>query len=719
MAFVRSRRASPMLGCVVLLLRMCPLSAAAASECPQEIGGMHVSACWPATAGSRTLSVTDLTALRDIGGARSGLHVSPDRKSVAFQLRQMDIATNRHVLSWHVLSVSGGSLIRIGDGGDLITSIDEEGTDNGNPSAPIGAWSPDGNWFAYLRKSSGQIQVWRARRDGTAEEQLTRSEGDVRSFAWLSSSLIAFTADASRLSRQLADQKAREDGFRWDERFWPRYSWMPRQPRTGDGTVWVVDSSRRSEHIADAKELREFQRLNAAPELDHRPRVRLSLRSPDASRVASLQALDRDLQGESPPLTLVVSRLPHGRSQICGEAACVGRIKKIWWSKAADRVYFMRAEGHGERRTGLYEWDLESRKVRPIFSTDGWVGEDCAILEDRAVCLFETVLQPRRIVSIDLHAGSVTTLFDPNPDLMNVRWTQVVKLEWRDAFANETLGHLVFPPDYDDHRTYPLVIVQYHSPGGFLRGGTGDEYPIHVLAAHGMFVLSWDRPEFRTIAARTSVEERTKYAYSDHREFRSVLSALDAVVDAVISGGLVDSSRIGLSGLSNGAYTAHAALLHSNRYAAASVSQAPTDPIAYYLLPSKYRSYMTNMIGMTQPDESETAQAWWRYRSLSLNVDRLETPILYNLSDAELTNAAQAIATLQEARKPFDAYIYPGEFHIKHQPRHLQRIMERNVDWFDFWLLDAVDPAPEKREQYLRWFELRSRSNRPVRQTER
>jgi hypothetical protein len=32
-----------------------------------------------------------------------------------------------------------------------------------------------------------------------------------------------------------------------------------------------------------------------------------------------------------------------------------------------------------------------------------------------------------------------------------------------------------------------------------------------------------------------------------------------------------------------------------------------------------------------------------------------------------------------------------------------REIAERNLDWFEFWMLDRVDSAPAKREQYRRW----------------
>jgi hypothetical protein len=48
-------------------------------------------------------------------------------------------------------------------------------------------------------------------------------------------------------------------------------------------------------------------------------------------------------------------------------------------------------------------------------------------------------------------------------------------------------------------------------------------------------------------------------------------------------------------------------------------------------------------------------------------------------------------------------YAFPNEPHIKTQPRHKLAVYQRNLDWFRFWLLGAVDPDPAKAEQYRRW----------------
>src|SRR3546814_6203526 len=88
-----------------------------------------------------------------------------------------------------------------------------------------------------------------------------------------------------------------------------------------------------------------------------------------------------------------------------------------------------------------------------------------------------------------------TTLFrsDPNPEFASLRLGTVERLTWRNNLGLPAWGDLVLPPDRTPGEKLPLIIVQYHSDG-FLRGGTGDEYPIFPLAARGFAVLSIENP---------------------------------------------------------------------------------------------------------------------------------------------------------------------------------------------------------------------------------
>jgi dipeptidyl aminopeptidase/acylaminoacyl peptidase len=364
----------------------------------------------------------------------------------------------------------------------------------------------------------------------------------------------------------------------------------------------------------------------------------------------------------------------------------------------------------------LYAWTADSKNARVIYRVDGTLGS-CEIADGHAICLHEAPTTPRRIVSIRLSDGKLTTVFDPNPGFKHFRLGAVEKLEWKDAFGNETFGHLVYPPDYHAGRRYPMVIVQYRSRG-FLKGGVGNEYPIFPLAAKGFIVLSFDRPEDAKIAAayvasnlhEQGVSEAPlwKGAYSR----RQALTALEIIIDRLAKRGLIDPEKIGISGLSDGAANVDFALFNSTRFAAAAES-GDWSPIAYMMMPNPaMRDFFRAMLSANSGPVAVVER--WKALSMAFHADRVVTPLLMQISDRELIDDLPNYVALKDAGKPVDAYVFPDEYHFKWQPQHKLAVAERAIDWFCFWLKNEETGDPTKARQYEAWRQLKERTTRPT-----
>ena len=170
-------------------------------------------------------------------------------------------------------------------------------------------------------------------------------------------------------------------------------------------------------------------------------------------------------------------------------------------------------------------------------------------------------------------------------------------------------------------------------------------------------------------------------------------------------------ARLGISGLSDGANTACYALIHApDVFAAASVASTTWNPILYYVAGPMFRPQL-QWFGLKDPDSpGDTGQ--WRDLSIALNAETLRTPLLIQVSDAELLPETQTAAALRAHDKPFEMHVFPGEHHLKSQPRHRLSVYRRNVQWFDFWLKGEQDPDPVDDGQYSRWTLLRSQMSK-------
>jgi len=269
-----------------------------------------------------------------------------------------------------------------------------------------------------------------------------------------------------------------------------------------------------------------------------------------------------------------------------------------------------------------------------------------------------------------------------------------------------TYGDLALPPDHRPGERHPLVIVQYTSRG-FLRGGTGDDVPIHLLAARGFAVPSFQRPASLPAAAKKhSLTEYQRVNIQGWAERGMIFAALDAGIDAAIATGTVDPSRIGITGLSDGASTTQFALLHSGRFKAAALSSCCEDPGSTMI--DAGLSYRDAVLAWGYPPPGAPNEAFWRPYSLALNADRVKTPLLIQVPDGEYRLALETYSALQFHGAPVEMYVFPDEHHVKWHPAHRLAIYERDVAWFDFWLNNKVATDPARQPEIRRWEALKA-----------
>uniref|UniRef100_UPI0035CA2194 Atxe2 family lasso peptide isopeptidase n=1 Tax=uncultured Sphingomonas sp. TaxID=158754 RepID=UPI0035CA2194 len=535
------------------------------------------------------------------------------------------------------------------------------------------------------------------RADGTHSDVVTHSRTDVDALAWRrDGDALVYSTAAGRSEADLAIEREGRGGWNYDARILPYLSARPRVSGSIPTQRYVID-------VATG-------RIQAATPDDA---VLLPTPGPPAamSKTGRRAWTSRSAATPFGALRLFATDAA-GHAVECRAAPCDGGFTGLWWDAGGRDLVFLRFEGwHGDEMA-LYRWRPGAGAPRRIL-TGHSVLDGCIPAAQRLLCLRENSTTPRQLVSINPATGAFAVLFDPNPEFGAITLGKVERLHWRNANGLEGWGDLVLPPAYRSGETLPMVVVQYRSQG-FLRGGTGDEYPIHALAAHGFAVLSVERvadyadslPNVRT------VDEANAADLKGWAEMKNQVSSIIAGIAQVRARGIVDPSRIGISGLSAGAMSAKFALLNTDLFAAASISGNSLEPrtIMTYTgtaFADTWRSYGFPPASGSDPD-------LWRPFSLAQNAATMNVPILFQVADDEYLLALEAYAALREHKQPVDLFVFPGEHHEKWQPAHRLAIYQRNVDWFDFWLLDHRDPSPAKAAQYQRWDALRRSRRRPV-----
>lgn len=671
-------------------------------------------------------------AIVEIGGATGqGLSVSPDGRYIAFESHVADVAANTYRVQWNVGSADGGRLaVAVGDGGDaiLFRRVEDNGFTSGAWMSEAPAWSPDSMWIYYRRMVDGEVQVWRSMRTGARQEQVTRDAADVEHFLISpDGATLLYAVDAPRQEKRDAARLASGRGFLFDsEADWSTRDARPLQPRyalvggvpqyrslrLADGSARAATEQETDLYIRTRSPVPEDVGLVGEG-------ARKVVTSPDGKLRAWLAPAEPGKQGLQPPMGLSVSRSSGLSGSVrCPAAECAGMIEDgiadwgtlrqaLWWSPDSRELYFVRREGANFGRTSLYAWTVSSTRVRPVYSTDGWLTDCTQAAGGRAICFLETPRHPRSVIAIDLRTRAVRTVADLNPDFGKLPLGDVERIEWSATGGERTYGYLVKPVGYRAGLRYPLIIVGYRAKRA-LRGGTGDEYPVHSFAANGFMVLCYDAPEaWDVIATTKDADEMLERTWDrDLLDVSVAADALAAVIGILDRKGLIDASKVGITGFSNGSSQASYALIHSKLFAAASLSNIMWSPVGYYVggANAKGRAFLHRLgFGpLGGPDDRS-----WKPVSLDMNVDRIDTPILINASDAEYHAAMATVVSFADAGKPVEMYVYPDEHHVKWYPAHRQEIWVRNVDWFNYWLNGKEDGSAEKRRQYERWRALR------------
>lgn len=657
----------------------------------------------------RVIVPANLLSLRDIGqpdgamfGAPSPLAISPDGRQAAFILNQADPDRNDYCRALVVIDLSGPANPRVVDaGGELVTitnSIRGLRTEGGFPALLSPQWSPDGKWIAFLRREKGITQLWRAPADGRGGVALTQSLTDVRDFAWSrdgSHVLFVTQPDLEAVRQKIAGEG--RTGWLYDERFVPTYGFLPQLPGNLPLEMFALDLATGRVRPASGVE----RRL-----VEGHDRLR------DSATPSAISGKGRRAWTERPkehlfaPLQLWVDG-PRGKVVRCEAAACAGGFTGLWWNADGAELRFLRREGWANGEMGFYRWRPGAREPERLMTTSN-ILHGCTPAAQKLLCTLENSTTPRQLVLLDPDSGRMTPVYDPNPEFRAIRLGKVERLRWRNDRGLEAWGDLVLPPDHDGKSRLPLIIVQYTSLG-FLRGGTGDEYPILPLAAQGFAVLSLQQPEFvaRIIPGVRTIEDLLLANNRDWAQRRSLLSSLLAGVDQAIAKGVVDPERVGFTGLSDGATTVRFALINSDRFAASSVSSCCLDPstVSTYGGPA----FTRQMRGAGFPAHGDDAPEFWKPFSQARNAARMNRPMLMQLADSETLLALESLTELQAAGQPVEMFVFPNEQHVKSQPAHRRAIYERNIDWFRFWLKGEKDPDPRKSAQYDRWEAMRAR----------
>lgn len=659
----------------------------------------------------------DLVRLRDIGPSfgtglgTSPLAVSPDGRQLALVLTRADPDADDYCQALVVIGLRTTASARVLDlGRGVITSVPTirgVRSPSGSPIINTPRWSPDGRHLAYLRSEGGVAQARVVTSDGRHAVTVSRAATDILRLGWAPNGRLVFADDPGVTAAARAIEQQGRRGFLYDDTFIPNASARPSLPDSGRLAFHSVGSGGGTPLRASNAERRG---IDPAPDGLFPAGALLTARSS-----AGLKAwtISRDPTAFLSPVDLWIERADGVRVK-CDDPACAGGsrgLENLWWTEHGRTLVFQRRGGWGGSQEMLFRWS-PGNAPRQIVATDDLL-TGCALVDTRLACLREASARPRRVVLIDTGSGAQTELFDPNPEVAQQRLSTVERLHWKNAVGLQCFGDLVLPAGYKPGTRVPLIVVQYLTRG-FLRGGTGDEYPIFPLAAQGFAILSFQRPPdfYETVkdGSLKSVEDAWKADQQDWHDRRSVQSALIRAIEILVERGIADKTRLGITGASDGATSVQFALASDpGLFAAASVSSPFMEANSTQIYGGTAWARQLREMGYPALGDAQAEAEFWRPISITMNTQAIVAPILMQVADDEYLVALESYVALRAQGKVSEFRVFPREYHMKTEPVHRLAIYERNLDWFSFWLLSKENPNPQDAGQYIRWRAMKDR----------
>ncbi|GAB4246555.1 MAG: S9 family peptidase [Acidobacteriota bacterium] len=581
-------------------------------------------------------------------------------------------------------------------------------------------WAPDGGGLYFLAKREGDQHrsLYFIPADGGEARRVLQLGTDISSYA------LAPDGKAVALLASEPEEKSEKDlqekGFKaqvYEEDWKYTRLWLAElpagQPRRLEleGSVrrvaWAPAGDRLAVSVTPTPSVDDgymFQRIQIIDregkllaQVENEGKLGKFAWSPDGGRLGLLSGAD--LHDPSAG-RLMVCPATGGKPQELFPGEPADTVDFAW--KDAGTIYFIEARGVWNR---LRSVRLDDRTVEDLTPSQGPILRSLSLAKNGKVAAFaaDAPSHPREVYLLPAGSREPRRLTHLNPWLSGVELArqEVVTFTARDGLELE--GLLLHPLGETPGTRYPLVLVVHGGPESHYSNGwlTGYSTPGQVLAARGFAVFY---PNYRGSTGRGVEFAKTSQGDPAGKEFDDLVDA----VDALIARGLVDGTRVGVTGGSYGGYaTAWCSTYYSDRFAAGVMFVGISNKIS--------------KVGTTDiPEEEYLVHArkrpWddWDFflrRSPVYYADRGRTPLLIlHGTDDPRVNVGQSRELYRHlklrGKAPVRLVLYPGEVHGNRRAAARYDYLLRALRWLEHYLKGpGGDPPPYRLDYQLEAFD--------------
>jgi dipeptidyl aminopeptidase/acylaminoacyl peptidase len=642
----------------------------------------------------RTIQLEDFAKISSV----SDPQISPDGKSIAFVVSHTNVDQDR----------SDRELLLI----DIATSVPRALThDRKGVGSP--RWSPEGDRLAFeavdTTAKDPKLQLYVLPMTGGEARKLTDTPNGVEQFAWRPNGQeIAYvTSDEPENKKEI---EKHNDAFEVGDNDYlakgpetPSHLWIVaaeggklRRLTSGAWSLaksappsspaspinWSPDGKlllfTRQEHPefgdADQTTLQILDVESGAIRkvTTHEKFESYGLFSPDGSRIAYWYPRDADPNNEN---EIFVTQTSGGDGASATKAIDHNLFRVIWMPDGNSLL----VGGHDGTQTSMWLQPLNGAPkklalgdVNPtwMFWIDAYVGRKGEIAFTGA-----TPTQPSEVYYMASANDTPRRLTNFNQNIAALKLGKAEKLEWEGPDSFHEDGVVIYPPDFDKEKKYPLVLVIHGGPTA--ASITGFTFFPQFLASRGYIVFS---PNYRGSDNLGNVYQRAIWNDAGDGPGRDVIAGLDALKKL----GNIDENNIGVSGWSYGGYMTSWLIGHYSIWKAAMAGAPVTDLYDEYNLSdgnvtTRYSFKGSPFVGDNLKD--------YRAQSPITYAANIKTPtlILHDTGDARvtITQSYQLFHALKDNNVPVKFFAYPVSGHSPGDAVRQMDVYKRWADWMD------------------------------------
>ena len=649
-----------------------------------------------------------------------GVQVSPDGKHLAYTVTSTNWSANNYDTEvW--LSRDGGKPFQL--------------TQTQNGSSNAAAFSPDSKWISFLADRGNKTQLFLVSVEGGEAFAITNEEDGIGGYDWSpDGSCIAFTK-TEQDSKKEKSTKERYGGFGIEgEEYKLSHLWFMN---------FNIDSIRNAGLLPCYDEKPDSSKNKQAGPCNRMPKaIRLTEGnftvtgfnwSPDGKMIAFNRQPD-----------------PLINSSIHSDIALLTmddkKIKTIISNPGADFIQGWNPENKSilfsstvndtvtdyYKNNRIFIYSLASGSTREIFTT---IDENKNIYDwnptgivysrnqkmKNALYLFNpangTTAEINTGMDIPGYAsfsrdGTVMAISGRNFDQLNEIWTgktgtkpeRITEMtaqlkgwnlpvneiiSWKSKDGTEIEGVLLKPAGYDPKKKYPLLVVIHGGPTGTDRPEPAPSYvyPIMQWCEKGALVL---RVNYRGSAGYGEKFRSLNVRNLGVGDMWDVMSG----VDYLAGKGLIDTSRMGCMGWSQGGYISAFLTTNTNRFKAISVGAGISNWVTYYV--------NTDITPFTR--QYLQANPWadmnvYLKTSPMTNINKASTPTLIQHGEFDrrvpIPNAYELYRGLQDRKIPSKLIVYKGFGHGINKPKERLAAIWHNWQWFNHYIFgEKIEDLP-------------------------